>query len=58
MSICGRGRALVYQTCPGGYVDILVAGRAIGTQGDDGAYQSPQILLVQGSPLPRWDSEM
>jgi hypothetical protein len=46
MSICGRSRALVYQTCPGGHVDILVVGRAMGTQGEGGAYQRPQLLLV------------
>jgi hypothetical protein len=54
MSICSRGRALVCQICPGGYVGSLVVGRAAGIQGYDGAYQGPQILLlVWGSPLPR-----
>lgn len=46
MSILGHGRTLVYQTCPGGYVGILVVGCALGTQGEDGAYQSPQIFLM------------
>ena len=46
MSIRGRNRALVYQTCPGGYVGNVVVGRATGIQGYGGAYQGPQVLLV------------
>jgi hypothetical protein len=51
MSICGRGRALMCQICPGGYVGNLVVDRATGIQGYDGAYQRVVTITIRLSSL-------